>query len=286
MAESFLDYETASMIAAEHGTPVYVYSEACLLKQASETLAFPAPYGLTVRYAMKALSTRAILKLFDREGLHFDASSGYEAERLLMAGVEGSKITISTQELPDNFVELIDAGVAINACSLRQLELYGQALPGSEIGLRFNPGLGSGSTNRTNVGGPASSFGIWHEKVNKVHALIEKYDLKVIRIHTHIGSGGDPEVWKRAASLSLRMAEVFDSVTHFNLGGGFKVARVSSEVSTDLQEIGSPIQALLEDFAARTGRELHFEIEPGTYLLANSGLGGSPRDGPGHRRYG
>ncbi|MEX0322221.1 MAG: diaminopimelate decarboxylase [Puniceicoccaceae bacterium] len=271
MAESILDYPTASAIASEHGTPVYVYSEACLLKQAREALAFPAPYGLTVRYAIKALSTRAILKLFDNEGLHFDASSGYEAERLIAAGVEPGKITISTQELPDNFAELVEAGVAINACSLSQLELYGIALRGSEVGLRFNPGLGSGGTNRTNVGGPASSFGIWHEKLDAVHDLVQKHDLKVIRVHTHIGSGSDPEVWKRAASLSLRMAEAFDTVTHFNLGGGFKVARMDDETETDLTEIGQPIQALLEDFAARTGRQLHFEIEPGTYLLANSG---------------
>lgn len=271
MAESILDYSTASSIASEHGTPVYVYSEAALLNQAQEALAFPAPYGLTVRYAIKALSTRAILKLYDDAGLHFDASSGYEAERLIAAGIDAQKITISTQELPENFVELVNAGAAINACSLSQLESYGIALRGKEVGLRFNPGLGSGGTNRTNVGGPASSFGIWHEKLDAVHEIVSRYDLKVIRVHTHIGSGSDPEVWKRAASLSLRMAEAFDSVTHFNLGGGFKVARMDDESETNLQEIGVPIQKLLEDFAQRTGRKLHFEIEPGTYLLANSG---------------
>ena len=43
------------------------------------------------------------------------------------------------------------------------------------------------------------------------------------------------------------------------------------EVSTDLPEVGAPIKAALEAFARRTGRELHLEIEPGTFLVANAG---------------
>lgn len=271
MSEPILNFQTASRIAESYGTPVFIYDEARLREQAAKALAFPAPYGLTVRYAMKAAPTRAILHSFADAGLHFDASSGHEVERLLMADIPAGRISLSTQELPGNFAELVRQGVSVNACSLLQLEQYGQAFPGQPVGLRFNPGLGSGGTNRTNVGGPASSFGIWHEKLGEVRALVAKYRLNVFRIHTHIGSGSDPEVWKRVASLSLRMAEAFDTVTHFNLGGGYKVARVSGEKETDLQGIGAPVAALLEDFAARTGRKLHFEIEPGTILVANAG---------------
>lgn len=271
MARSLLNYPLARSIAAAHGTPVFVYDEMALRAQATAALAFPAPYGLTVRYAMKALSTRAILRLFDRAGLHFDASSGHEARRLIMAGITPAKITLSTQELPDNFAELVDSGVAINACSLDQLERYGRAFPGSDVGLRFNPGLGSGGTNRTNVGGPASSFGIWHEKLDAAREIVARHSLTVVRIHTHIGSGSDPAIWTRAASLSLKLAEAFDSVGYFNLGGGYKVARMDYEAETNLQAIGEPIAALLRDFASRTGRKLHLEIEPGTYLAANAG---------------
>jgi diaminopimelate decarboxylase len=271
MTDCILNYTTAGAIARQFGTPVYVYDAGRLKAQASAALAFPAPYGLTVRYAMKAAPTRAILKLFNELGLHFDASSGFEVKRLLAAGIDADRISLSTQELPADFPELVSKGVSVNACSLLQLDQYGKAFPGSRVGLRFNPGLGSGGTNRTNVGGPASSFGIWHEKLEEARGLVTSHSLEVFRIHTHIGSGSDPEVWKRAASLSLRMAEAFESVTHFNLGGGFKVARMPDETATDLQLIGRPVAALLEDFASRTGRELHFEIEPGTFLLANAG---------------
>lgn len=266
-----INYQTAARIAAEHGTPVFVYDEARLLAQADTALAFPAPFGLTVRYAMKAAPTRAILQLFAEKGLHFDASSGYEVERLMAAGIDGERISLSTQELPENFTEYVRKGISVNACSLRQLDLYGQAFPGSEVGLRFNPGLGSGGTNRTNVGGPASSFGIWHEQAEDARALATAHRLTVNRIHTHIGSGSDPEIWKRVASLSLRMVEAFDTVTRFNLGGGYKVARVDGEKPTDLQSIAEPVVALLEGFAERTGRRIHIEIEPGTLLVANAG---------------
>jgi diaminopimelate decarboxylase len=271
MPQPLIDFATARAIAATHGTPVYVYHEATLLAQAEQALAFPAPYGLTVRYAIKAAPTRALLRLFAGEGLHFDASSGYEAERLLRAGIAGERISLSTQELPENFAALVERGVSVNACSLRQLELYGAAFPGARVGLRFNPGLGSGGTNRTNVGGPASSFGIWHEQVEQARERADAHRLDVFRIHTHIGSGSDPEVWQRAARLSLRMAAAFPSVTHFNLGGGYKVARMDGEVATDLQRIGAPLARMLETFAAEHGRRLHFEIEPGTFLVANAG---------------
>ena len=63
--------------------------------------------------------------------------------------------------------------------SLHQLDAYGAAFPGGSVGLRFNPGLGSGGTGKTNVGGPDSSFGIWHELLPQVQALVAKHKLKV-----------------------------------------------------------------------------------------------------------
>ena len=71
-----------------------------------------------------------------------------------------------------------------NACSLHQLEAFGRLAPGREVSVRMNPGLGSGSTNRTNTGGPASSFGIWHEYLDEVKAIAERYDLRITRLHT------------------------------------------------------------------------------------------------------
>ena len=204
-------------------------------------------------------------------GLWIDASSGYEVRRALAAGVEPQKISLSSQELPEDFAELYELGIEINACSLSQLERFAAAFPGREIGLRFNPGAGSGGNNRTNVGGTSSSFGIWHEWLEKAKAIAEAANLKVVRIHTHIGSGSDPAVWQKTSKMSLDLVRYFPDVVRLNLGGGYKVARMSDEKGTDLQECGAPVRELFEQFAAETGREIHLEIEPGTFLVANAG---------------
>ncbi len=266
----FLDFTTARAVADTFGTPVYVYDQATLEANAAAVLAFPNAFGLTARYAMKASPNAAILQIFKRAGLCIDASSGYEVRRAIVAGYEPSQISLSTQELPVDFAELYELGIEINACSLSQLERFGQACPGRSIGIRFNPGAGSGGNNRTNVGGPASSFGIWHEWIDQVQEIVARYELKVIRIHTHIGSGSDPAVWQKISGMSLDLVRQFPDVVALNLGGGYKVARMPNEVGTDLQECGAPVAEKFREFAAETGREIRLEVEPGTFLLANA----------------
>lgn len=267
----FLDLSMAQQIAETHGTPLYVYDEVLLRRNAESVLAFPNAYGLTARYAMKASPNAAILKLFAGMGFHIDASSGHEVHRAMAAGVEASKISLSAQELPADLGELLAAGIEMNACSLAQLERFGQLNPGGRIGLRFNPGSGSGGNNRTNVGGPSSSFGIWHEWVSQVKETLQRYDLTATRIHTHIGSGSDPEVWLKVATMNFDLVRQFPDVATLNLGGGYKVGRMPDEKTTDLQIVGQPVRAKFEQFAAETGRQIHLEVEPGTFLVANAG---------------
>jgi diaminopimelate decarboxylase len=279
----FLTPESAkACIDAAGGTPLYAYSMNELDKAADKCLAFPNNYGLTVRYAMKACPNAAILQFFNSKNIHIDASSGYEVRRAMAAGIPADHISLSTQELPADFAALVDMGVNMNACSVYQLERFGQhyAGTGQKVGIRVNPGVGSGgfststtSFSKTNVGGPSSSFGIWHELIEDgtVPGIVDKYGLKVERIHTHIGSGSDPVIWQQVATQSLSFCDTFPSVTALNLGGGYKVGRNAGEQTTDLQEIGKPVAEAFKKFATETGRELQLEIEPGTYLVAMAG---------------
>ena len=75
------------------------------------------------------------------------------------------------------------------------------------MSFRINPGLGSGSSKKTDVGGVESSFGIWYEYIDKVKDICEEFNLKVTCIHSHIGSGCDPEVWKAVALHTLEFVE-------------------------------------------------------------------------------
>jgi len=266
----FLSTEQVRRIQKEFGTPVYVYDQVTLEEQADRVMDFPNAFGLIARYAMKACPSAAVLRVLTHRGLHIDASSGYEAERAIRAGVPGERIQITTQQVPGNLGELIDKGCRFNACSLNQIEAVGAARPGIDIALRINPGLGSGHSNRTNVGGPAASFGIWHEYLPDALAIAKKHNRTVKRMHTHIGSGSDPEVWERVALMSLDICSRIPGVTSLSLGGGYKVARVKGEVSTDLQKIGLHIVEAFRAHAAKHGRELELEVEPGTYLVANA----------------
>ena len=266
----FLDFATADAVADSFGTPVYVYDQKRLEVNAAAVLAFPHAFGLTARYAMKAAPNSAILKLFSNAGLHIDASSGHEVRRAMAAGITANKISLSAQELPNDFSDLIEAGIVFNACSLSQLERFGQLNPGGQVGIRINPGAGSGGNNRTNVGGPSSSFGIWHGLIPQIKDLLARYELTAVRIHTHIGSGSDPEVWLKVADLNFDIVRQFPDVITLNLGGGYKVGRMPGETSTDLQVIGQPVKEKFEDFAIDTGRKIHLEIEPGSYLVANT----------------
>ncbi|MEK7469590.1 MAG: diaminopimelate decarboxylase [Planctomycetota bacterium] len=267
----FLTQATATQARERFGTPCYVYDRSTLEASARNALAFPNAFGFTLRFAMKSNPNHAILKLFLDLGLHIDASSDHEVERALRAGFAPGKIQLTSQAPSKNLAAHVERGVLYNACSLLQLENFGKAFPGREVSIRINAGLGSGSTNRTNVGGPGSSFGIWHERLAEARELAAKHGVKITRLHSHIGSGTDPVVWKRVARMSLGIAGQLPDVNVLNLGGGFKVARMPSEKSTDLQDIGENVRQEFMEFKQRTGRALHLEIEPGTALVANAG---------------
>ena len=270
--ETALSVEHAAQVRDRFATPCYVYLRGALEAAARRALAFPAPFGLTVRYAMKANPSRGVLELFRGLGLHVDASSDHEVERALRAGFPAGSIQLTSQMPSRRLAEHLARGVLFNACSLHQLEAFGRAAHGQSVSVRMNPGLGSGSTNRTNTGGPASSFGIWHEHLGEVKAIAERFDVKITRLHSHIGSGTDPEVYKRVTRMTLDLAAKLPDVGVVNLGGGFKVGRMPGEPSADLADVGAHVAQELTAFRDRDGRSLGLEIEPGTYLVANAGL--------------
>lgn len=267
----FLKEDQVRALAKEFGTPLFVYSQSQIEQKCDEAKAFPNAFGVQVRYAMKANPNSNLLKIMKNKGILIDASSEHEVRRALHFGFEPKEIMLTSQEFPKEFKELISLGVKFNACSLKQLEAFGREFPGGSLSIRFNPGLGSGHTKKTDVGGVTSSFGVWHEKLPEVKEIVKKYNLTVEKVHTHIGSGSDPEVWKAVAHYTLEYAEAFPSVTVVSLGGGYKVGRMEDEKSTDLQKIGAPVKVLFEDFAKKQNRKLILEIEPGTYLVALCG---------------
>jgi diaminopimelate decarboxylase len=269
----FLSPDEVRHVADTFGTPVFVYDEESIEGAVGRMASLPNAFGLDVRYSIKACPTGAILRLVDSMGLLFDSSSTWEALRAVHAGVSADKILLTAQETPmdDNLVGLIKDGLEFDACSLRQIQLYGEKFEGGPVSLRFNPGFGSGLVNRLTSGGPNSSFGIWHEQLDEVKKLVDRYGLVVKRLHVHTGSSHKPEVLVRAATALLDLARHFEEATILNLGGGYKVKAMLDEPEWDHSAWASQVAADISHFAAETGRQLRLEVEPGTYLMVNSG---------------
>jgi len=70
--------------------------------------------------------------------------------------------------------------------------------------------------------------------------------------------------------MSLDICARLPHATVLNLGGGYKIGRMEGEATTNLRTIGLPIVEAFRSFETRHGRRLHLEVEPGTYLVANS----------------
>lgn len=267
----FLSEAQAREIRDRFGTPVFVYHEPSLRRQASYMLSFPHAFGLIIRYSIKACPSGAIIKLLNELGLYFDASSSWEARRALIAGVPPGKILVTAQEFGPDLEAVLSQGVEFDACSLRQLDWFGARFPGSRVSLRINPGFGSGMVRRLTSGGSDSSFGLWHEQLDEAFLVTQKHKLHIVRIHEHIGSGHDSQVWLDTAAHLLSRINEFPEVESLNLGGGYQIKGLSTEVPPDHYEFGKLLKSKIQDVAERTGKKIKVELEPGTFLTANSG---------------
>lgn len=272
----FLTPELIQQLTAKHGTPLFVYSKREIKRAAQDILlaSRQLPYGGTIRYAMKANPHTEVLQLLHEEGIHIDASSSYEAEKALEAGIPGENILLTSQQLPpngDRFKALVEKGVQFTATSLHQLREYCQLFPNSTVSVRINPGMGSGMNNRLTTGGVNASFGIWYEYIPEVLEVAQAANVTIIRLHTHIGTGTDPAEWEAALDINLHLVEKLPDVTTLDIGGGFKSGYMRGEHDADMQVIMGVLAKRLEDFAAQHHRQLHLEVEPGRWLVVHAG---------------
>lgn len=259
-------------LAQQHGTPLFVYSTENLKQRAQQLKALVLPYGFTPRYAAKANMHPGIIEMFDEYDIAFDASSSYEATKLMEMGVKGGAISLSSQQPAHNLDVLLESGVRYVATSMHQLELFLNSPARSDtVGLRVNPGLGAGHNNRTTTGGANSSFGLWNEYIGDALSIAKASGVRIATLHVHIGSGADPHMWAAVMDTALELVERMPDVTTLDIGGGFKVKRFSDEQEADMEAIALAFSERLVRFGNVTGREIHLEVEPGTWLVAHAG---------------
>ena len=208
-----------------------------------------------------------------------DASSFNEARRALLAGVPLAKLTLTTQQVPagDDFEVLkqwMKGGLLYNVCSLLQLERIAAFAAAEKLPLsmRVSPGMGSGESATRNTGDKYSCFGIAVEVLPEALRLAATAGARIEQVHVHIGSGGDPALWRSNIDRMLEIVvRFFPEATTLNLGGGFREARMPDELPADVTALGLYAKERFEAFQRQHQRKLRMAVEPGTYLVANAG---------------
>jgi diaminopimelate decarboxylase len=260
-------------LAARFGTPVYVYDGAKIVERINDLKQFDA-----IRYAQKACSNIAILDLGRKSGVVVDAVSAGEVHRALAAGFQVTggphpqivyTADIFDREALDLVVKL---NLPVNCGSPDMIDQLGERAPGRNIMLRINPGFGHGHSQKTNTGGEQSKHGIWHEQLDDCLRRADCHGLSVTGIHMHIGSGTDlAHLAQVCGALEQAALTVGRSVTTISAGGGLPIPYRADQSYVDIGQYFQLWDATRKRLEAKFDHKLSLEIEPGRYLVAESG---------------
>ena len=261
-------------LAREYGTPTWVYDAAVIQQRIAEVQRFD-----TVRYAQKANSNLALLTLMRKQGVVVDAVTAGELYRAQQAGYElGSDAVVYTADLfDDDALELIRRHrVPVNVGSPDMIRQLGEAGIDVPLTLRINPGFGHGHSQKVNTGGELSKHGIWHTQIPECLADAKAHGLTVRGLHMHIGSGADFEHLARVGDAMLEAARTFtqhaDTLTTISAGGGLPIPyRKDQPERIDVDRYFERWDQTRRQIAELAGRDIHLEVEPGRYLVAESG---------------
>ena len=153
------------------------------------------------------------------------------------------------------------------------IDQLGSRVPGRNITLRINPGFGHGHSQKTNTGGKQSKHGIWHAQIAECVDRASRYGLSVSGLHMHIGSGVDLEHLAQVCDAMERAAtEVGPSLHSISAGGGLPTIYRPTDTYVDLAAYFALWDAVRRRLARRFGHALQLEVEPGRYLVAESGF--------------
>lgn len=259
-------------LAREFGTPTFVYDAARIENRLADLKAFDV-----VRFAQKANSNLAVLDLIRRGGGVVDAVSTGEIGRALAAGFRTGQHPpeiVYTADIFDreSLAMVVAKDIHVNCGSPQMIDQYGELAPGKEITLRINPGFGHGHSQKTNTGGEQSKHGIWHEQVEDCLLRADRYGLSVAGLHMHIGSGTDFEHLSHVCEALERTAhQIGRTIRSISAGGGLPIAYREGDREVDLDRYFAIWDATRKRLESAFGHAISLEIEPGRYLVADSG---------------
>lgn len=263
-------------LADKYGTPLYVYDGDLVVKRYKELYEYIQWDKLKILYAMKANYNIGILKLLKMNDAYLDAVSPAEVLLALKLGFAKKRILFTANNTTLNEMKAVEeTGVLFNIGSLSELEKYGKTFPGSKVCVRFNPDVYAGENKNVRTAGKITKFGILLSEVNHVQKIANKYELKIVGIHEHTGSGiaQTTRFYKSMTNiLSIVNRKRFPDLEFIDFGGGFKVSYHPESHTIDYHAFGKKIGKIFSDFCKKFGGELYMYFEPGKYVVAESGF--------------
>ncbi|AQZ94050.1 diaminopimelate decarboxylase [Halopseudomonas phragmitis] len=275
--ELFAEAVSLSSIAAQHGTPCFVYS-----RQAIEQawLAWDQALDGTphlVCFAVKANSNLGVLNVLARLGAGFDIVSGGELERVLAAGGDPAKVVFSgLGKTAEEMRRALQVGIhCFNVESAAELERLQQVA--AELGvkapvsLRVNPDVDAKTHPYISTGLKENKFGIDIAKAPEVYRrAADLPNIEVCGVDCHIGSqltDDTPflDALERLLALIDQLAAEGIRIRHLDLGGGLGVTYRDEQPP-------APGDYLAKVRAQLKGRELALLFEPGRSIVANAGV--------------
>ena len=271
--ETDLNADNLLRLPAEFGCPVWVYDAQIVREKIAALHQFDV-----VRFAQKACSNIHILRLMREQGVKVDSVSLGEIERALVAGFDpkaDSDAIVFTADLIDDatLARVHELQIPVNAGSVDMLEQLGQVSPGHRVWLRVNPGFGHGHSQKTNTGGENSKHGIWYADMPAALEVLQRYNLKLVGIHMHIGSGVDYGHLEQVCGAMVRQVIDFgQDLEAISAGGGLSIPYREGEEAIDTDHYYGLWSAARDRIAAHLGHAVKLEIEPGRFLVAEAGV--------------
>ena len=270
----FCDQIPLDNLAAEFGTPLYIYSAKRLRENVARVQTAYAKLNPLICYAVKANENPALLQIFNKMGLGFDVVSGGELHRAQRAGADPNKIVFAGVGKTDAELKLalqknINKISVESADELHALNrLAGELNIRPSVLLRLNPDVAPDTHRHILTGNAESKFGIALDVAGELRKR-EWENLDLRGVHFHIGSQ-IPDPTSISATLDVVLGFLEEcplSWDTLDMGGGFPVNYRSEPVVNSFADFEEVAANRLAQFP----RPLNLIIEPGRSLIADTG---------------
>lgn len=267
-------HQQLTVLAAEFGTPLYVYDTGQITTQYKKLTDAFAETDTKFFYACKALTNVHILKHINHIGCCVDCSSINEVKLSLHAGFNQNNILYTSNGI--HFSEIEEAqqlGVHINIDSLSNLEKFGKKFGHSyPVGIRLRPNIMGGGNLKVSTGHDKSKFGIPVDQLDKVLSLVTAHNLCIKNLHIHTGSDiKDVDTFIKGIEVLFEIIPFFHELDYIDLGGGFKIPYQEGDSETDIPLLAKKVKEAFGKHPNPNGGHLQVWFEPGKFLVSAAG---------------